>query len=95
VEENPALVRRARSRGLWVKGINELCESDSAFDVVIIFSEINTALLFTLQQRVNQQGRMLIKSVTTDPEKVLQENGWKTVKIIRRSDHTWYAAMRK
>jgi len=69
VEEHPALVRRARARGLWVKNgsLSDLPDEDSGFDVVLFFDTLERTLspksaLAAARQRLAPGGRLIVRT---------------------------------
>jgi SAM-dependent methyltransferase len=70
VEENPALVRRARARGLWVKNrsFSDLTDEDSGFDLVLFLETLERTLspkkaLAFARERLIPGGRLVIQTI--------------------------------
>lgn len=70
VEEHPALVRRARGRGLWVMkgGIQDLPVGDGGFDLILFLETLERTLspkkaLASARERLAAGGRLVVKTV--------------------------------
>jgi SAM-dependent methyltransferase len=69
-EEYPALVRRARARGLWVKkgAVGDLPDEDRGFDLVLFLNTLERALspkqsLASARERLSPRGRLIVKTL--------------------------------
>jgi UDP:flavonoid glycosyltransferase YjiC (YdhE family) len=69
VEEHPALLRRARARGLWVKkgSFDDLPDKESGFDVILFLETLERSFspksaLTSARERLSPAGRLVIKT---------------------------------
>jgi UDP:flavonoid glycosyltransferase YjiC (YdhE family) len=69
IEDHAALVKRARARGLWVKGgtLNDLPGDDCGFDTILFLNTLERAsspkgVLTSARDRLAPRGRLIIKT---------------------------------